>query len=298
MQKLSTNSPALIFGLILIDSLHFIFARLMLPYLPPVMTAFLALTVAAIEMGIVVQVKKGISPAFFKRHWKFFVAIGALVAVASNLSYMAVVFVEPGTAALLGQTTVLFGVLLGLLWLKEKLTLLQLGGSAVALAGVAAISFQPGDYFRVGSLVVLAASFIYAIHAAVVKRYRIDMDFYEFFLFRAALTALFLFFLAVGQNKLVMPTPQGLLWVTMVGTIEIFLGRSLYYVVLNRVKMSMHAILLTLSPMMTMIWALLLFGSAPTRTEIIGGAAVIAGITLVAVKRLRPLKPEPAGSIK
>lgn len=285
-------------GFLVIDSMHYIFARMMLPYLPPVTTAMLALAVSAIEMGVVVQVRQGISPAFFFRHWKFFVAIGVLVAVASNLSYMAVVFVEPGTAALLGQTTVLFGLLLGLIWLKETLLPLQLLGSAIALGGVAAISFQPGDYFRVGSLVVLTASLVYATHAAVVKRYRIDMDFYEFFLFRATLTALFLFVLAVAQNKLVMPSPKGWLLVIMVGTVEIFLGRSLYYIVLNRVQMSVHSILLTLSPVMTMLWALLFFGSQPTRIEIIGGTAVLLGIMLVTLRQVQRPKPKPTATIK
>ena len=51
--------------------------------------------------------------------------------------------------------------------------------------------------------------------------------------------------------------------------------------------MSIHTIILTLSPVVTILWSLALFREVPTPTSLIGGALVILGVALVT---LRPRK--------
>jgi drug/metabolite transporter (DMT)-like permease len=63
--------------------------------------------------------------------------------------------------------SVLFGLGFGLLWLRERLNRAQLLGAAICIVGVAIITFQPGDYFRLGSLLVVGSAFLYALHAAL-----------------------------------------------------------------------------------------------------------------------------------
>jgi hypothetical protein len=72
---------------------------------------------------------------------------------------------------------------LGIFWLRERLTRFQSLGAVLALTGVLVISFQPGDYIRLGSLLILLSAFMYALHTAIVKRYGEKMDFLEFFFF-------------------------------------------------------------------------------------------------------------------
>jgi len=65
------------------------------------------------------------------------------------------------------------------------------------------------------------------------------------------------------------------------GTVDVVLSRVLYYVALRRLKMSIHTIILTLSPMLTILWSVILFSEKPSAQAFIGGAAVIAGVLLV-----------------
>jgi drug/metabolite transporter (DMT)-like permease len=275
----------LVILLLLVDSLHFVFARLLLPYLPPGTSALYVLAVATLETAVFLGLRRDIQFSVLRRHLGFFLLVGFLVAASTSVNYTAVAFIDPGTAAMLSQTSILFALAFGLFWLRDHLTAGQMAGSLVAIAGVFVISFQPGDVLRFGSLLVLSSAFMYALHAAVVKRYGGAMSFGNFFLFRVASTTGFLFLFAAGRGELIWPRGEVWLFLTLAGTIDVVVSRVLYYQVLRRLQISFHAILLTLSPVITILWSFFLFGARPTWQALLGGAAVLAGVAIVTLRR-------------
>jgi drug/metabolite transporter (DMT)-like permease len=269
--------------LLVVESLHYVFARLLLPHLPPVTGGFYMLSIATLQVGVLMRGRIGL-PILLRHRW-FFVTIGVLVAVNTNLGFLAMRFVDPGTAALLTRTSVIFGVALGVLWLGERLDGVELAGSALAVAGVIVVSAQPGDYLRTGSIVVVAATFLYALHSAVVKRYGGAIPFPEFFFYRLAMTSLFLALLAAGQQALVWPAAGAWPLLVTAATVNVVISRGLYYLALRRLDMSLLTIILTLSPVVTMAWAFGLFGSWPSAQEALGGLAILAGVIVVSARR-------------
>jgi drug/metabolite transporter (DMT)-like permease len=71
----------------------------------------------------------------------------------------------------------------------------------------------------------------------------------------------------------------------LVGTVDVVVSRTLYYVALRRLKMSVHSIVLTLSPVAAILWSLLLFETLPTLQQLAGGVAVMMGVLIVTVRR-------------
>jgi drug/metabolite transporter (DMT)-like permease len=174
---------------------------------------------------------------------------------------------------------------LGLFWLRERLTRFQSFGAILALAGVLVITFQPGDYLRLGSLLVLLSAFMYALHTAIVKRFGEKMDFVEFFFFRILSTSVLLFFIALGRRALIWPDSITWLLIIMIGTVDVVISRALFYLVLRRMTMSIHAIVLTLSPVAAILWAFLLFDTVPATQQLIGGVGVILGVLMVTFRQ-------------
>jgi drug/metabolite transporter (DMT)-like permease len=289
-RRLMDNVPLVVAFLLLIDSLHFVFARLFLDYLPPSVSGLFMLAIATVETAVFLGVQGRIKFSVLRQHFWFFFVVGLLVAAATIVSFTAVVYIDPGTAAMLQQTAVVFTLLLGLFWLRERLTKFEYMGAAVALLGVFIISFQPGDIWRIGSLLSLASAFFYSLHVAVVKRYGDDIEFANFFLFRVGSTAVFLLLMSLVRQELVWP--PGPVWplLLLAGTVDVVVSRVLYYLVLRRVQMSFHAIILTLSPVITLLWSVLLFKQTPTLQGFLGGAAVIAGIIIVTIGRQQRVK--------
>lgn len=280
---LLNNVPLVVTILLLLDSLHFVFARLLRNYLPPVPAALFVLGFATLETAVFLLWRRKIQLGILRQHIWFFAAIGLLVAGATSLSFTSVRYVDAGTASMLAQTSTLFALAFGLFWLREKLHRVELLGAGVALLGIFVISFQPGDVLRLGSLLVLASAFLYALHAAVVKRYGQAMDFANFFLFRVGSTSFFLLLFVLAQGQESWQWPSGVAWLVLllVGTVDVVCSRVLYYLALRRLQMSHHAIVLTLSPAIAILWSLLLFGEAPTWQGFLGGTAVLLGVMIV-----------------
>lgn len=289
LEALTGDPRVLVPLLLLVESVHYIFARLLVPFAPPAIAGFYMLAFATAEVGLLTAGR--VRFATFLRHWRFFVTIGVLVGLNTNLGFLGVRYIDPGTAALLTRTSAVFGVALGLVWLGERLSRLELIGAGLAVAGVFVVGFQPGDYLRVGALIIVAAALLYAVHSAVVKRYGGAIPFAEFFFFRLASTTAVLLLLAAGQGDLVWPDGRAWPYLLLAATLNVVVSRAVYYLALRRLEMSRLTIFVTVSPVVTMLWSFLLFGSRPSVQEVIGGGAILAGVIVVTASRGGLLRP-------
>lgn len=285
--RLINNGPLVVVCLLIVDSLHFVFARLLLPYLPPTTSAMYVLGVATLEVAVFLALWDEINFAVFRRHAWFFVAVGFLVAASTALNYGAVAFVDPGTASLLGKMSTLFSLGFGLFWLRERFSALESLGALIAVAGTFVIAFQPGEFIWLGVLMVVASTFMYALHAALVKRHGHGISLTDFFLFRLACTTVFLLLFSAGRGELALPGWEAWLILLLAATVDVTISRTLYYLTLRRLTLSLHTIILTLSPAIAIGWTLFLFGIQPTPKELLGGVAVLAGVLLVSMSQGR-----------
>jgi O-acetylserine/cysteine efflux transporter len=217
----------------------------------------------------------------FRSNIRFFLSIGFLVAASTTFNYIAVGYIDPGTASMLAQSATLFALGLGVFWLREKLAGREITGALIALAGVFIVSFQPGDYLRLGSLLVLASAFMYALHSAIVKRHGGQIEFGNFFFFRVLSVSGFLLLFTAARGQLVWPSWEAWRLLILAGTVDVVISRVLYYLALRRLQLSFLSIILTLSPVITILWSIALFGEKPTVQGFIGGAAVIVGVLIV-----------------
>lgn len=280
----------LIFILLILDSFHFVFARLLYPHIAPELSVFYVLIIGTIEVGLYGLITRKIRWQILKDNIWFFLVLGLFIAGSTYINYASMGFIDPGTAALLNQSSTIFGVILGLLWLRESFKPLQFVGAAIALVGIVIFTFQAGDYLRIGSVLILFASLLYSSHAAITKKMGGHIDFINFFFFRLLSTSAFLFLTAAGTKSLAVPDLKTIGLLVLVASVDIGISRSLYYVVLRRMNISLMTVILTLSPVITVFWSFLLFKTLPGIQQLVGGSVVMAGVLLVALAREQLMK--------
>ncbi len=97
-----SRTALLVIALLAVDGLHFVFARALHDYLPPVTGAMFVLMIASLEVAIFAIAKRKFRISTFVKHARFFLTIAALVAFSTAINYTAVGFVDPrhGCAAL------------------------------------------------------------------------------------------------------------------------------------------------------------------------------------------------------
>lgn len=278
----SPQMTAALIVLLMVDSLHFVFGRLFAPLLSPFASSFYVLLIATAEIAVYLALFRKIDLQVLRDHLKFFLTIGFLVAAATVLSYTAVTYIDAGTASLLARFSAVITLALSYFWLHEKLSRNEWIGGAISILGAFIISFQPGDVFRVGSLILLGGITAYSLHIAVVKRYGDDIEFGNFFLYRVGMTALFLALFLGVSGEATLPTSLNVwLLLAVAATVDVVISRILYYWVLRQMTLGAHTILLTISPFVTVIWSLILFREIPTIQALVGGVIVTAGVVLV-----------------
>ena len=280
-----TDPRLLIPALLLVDSLYYVFARISAAYLPPAAGAMYMMVLGALEIAALMRGR--IDWRVLSAHRWLFLAIGLLVGVNTNMGFAVIQYVDPGTASVLSRTSILFGVGLGVLWLRERLTRVEVVGAVIAVAGTVVVSFQPGDYFRWGALVIILSTLLYAVHSALAKRWGGSIPLAEFLLFRVCATAAVLVVLTGAQGQLLWPELSVLGLLAAMAFVNILVSRGLYYLALRRMDMSLLTIVLTLTPVVTWLWSMPLFGGRPTAQEIAGGVAVLVGVLVVTVSRAR-----------
>jgi drug/metabolite transporter (DMT)-like permease len=81
--------------------------------------------------------------------------------------------------------------------------------------------------------------------------------------------------------------PPTTAWLILIpaAMINVLFSRALYYLALRRLDMTFLTIALTLSPVVTWLWSIPLFGGRPTGTEIGGGVAILVGVIVVSASR-------------
>lgn len=283
-------SILLILALLIVDSLHFIFARLLHPLAPPTVSVLFVLLIATVEVGVFGLISKQIKLSALKGKLWFFTALGVLVAGSTAINYEAVEFIDPGVASMLAQTGTVWAVLFGLLWLREDLTRMQVLGALLAMGGVFIVNYQSGDYVQFGSLLVILSAALYALHAALTKKFSEDIDLTTFFFFRLAFSTLAIFVFSALGGSLAWPAKAAWPYILLAGTIDVAISRWLYYTALRRLKLTVHTIILTMSPVMAILWSFILFDSHLSPQQIIGGLIVLGGVLIIGLGRNRQKK--------
>lgn len=282
VRRIADQKGLLISLMLLVDSLHFVFARLLLPYISPDISALYVQAVGTVLFGLYVVASGQLDWVIFRRHFWFFLAIGALIGISTNITYTAIAYIDPGTAAMLAKISTVFSLGFGVLWLRERMTGRQWLGAGVAILGSFIVAFQPGsDLLRLGSLLILVATLMYSSHTAIVKRFGGEMDFVNFFFFRLFATTAVLLVVAAGRGVLFWPAANAWAIVILTAVVDIIISRVLFYVALRRLNLSIHTIVLTLGPVLTILWSFLLFDTLPRGQQWIGGIAVLCGVMMV-----------------
>jgi drug/metabolite transporter (DMT)-like permease len=74
-------------------------------------------------------------------------------------------------------------------------------------------------------------------------------------------------------------------WIVVAAAVNVVLSRGVYYLALRRLDMSFLTIILTLTPVVTWVWSIAMFGGRPTGVEVAGGVATLGGVLLVTASR-------------
>ncbi|RJL23063.1 DMT family transporter [Bailinhaonella thermotolerans] len=255
--------------------------------------SFLRIAIAAVALLLVAPLAKVRLPR--RRDLPMIALCGATGVTAYQvLLNWGEVEVAAGTASLLIAIAPVFSVLLGSLFLKERLSRNIVLGSVIAIAGAAIVSLAAGTGgFTVSALIVLAAAVCQGVYhfatKPLLRRYTgLEVATYAM----AAGTVLALPLIPATWHATLRAPADALVSAVYLGLLPSALGFVIWAYAVARLPLAASTAALYLVPPAALVISLLWLGEVPDPVELAGGAVSVAGVVLI--NRRRPARPPSA----
>jgi drug/metabolite transporter (DMT)-like permease len=275
-----------LFDFILLAALwgaSFLFTRIAVPAFGPLAIADLRTAIAALVLLSLLVWRGGaaeLAPNAFR-----FLLLGAFnSAIPFTLFAYAVLSITAGLAAILNATVPLFAAVVGWLWLRERLTMLQWFGLAIGFAGVFwlsadSASFKPGGH-GLAIVAALLACVSYAISGSLVKLHFSHVRPLAVATGSQIAACALLLPLTLVHLPPTMPTPVDWLALIALGVFCTGIAYALYFRLIARVGPTKTMAVTFLIPAFAILWGVVFLAERVTWVMLGGCAVILIGTAL------------------
>jgi drug/metabolite transporter (DMT)-like permease len=198
------------------------------------------------------------------------------------------VHVQAGTASLLISIAPVFSILLGGIFLDERLTRRIVLGSAVAIAGAAVICLAAGSSgFTSASLIVLAAALVQGTYHAASKPLLRRYSGLETATYAMIAGTIFALPLALfSWHPIVHASGSSLICAVYLGLLPSALGFVIWAYAVARLPLAAATGALYLVPPVALAVSFVWLGERPGLVELLGGAVSVLGVMVITRARV------------
>jgi drug/metabolite transporter (DMT)-like permease len=260
----------------------FLFMRIAAPALGPVLTADLRMLIAGAALAVYLNFL-GVETQW-RRWWRQYLLVGVLTsALPFSLYAYAALEVSAGVMAVLNATAPMWGALLGVVILRERLGGVRLAGLALGVAGVALLTRAEGEarLALLGIAACLGAAFFYGLASVYLKRFAAEAPARGMALgTQLAAAALLAHFLAAAPPSEV-PAPLVLGAILALGLLCGAVAYILYFRLIADLGPAGALTVTYLIPLFGVLWGVLFLGETVSLSMVAGGGLVVLGTILV-----------------
>lgn len=198
---------------------------------------------------------------------------------------------NPAVVSFLANMNPLFVVIMGIIFLRERLNTLEISGVVVILIGTITISLKGsshiGSVFIPGVQYVILSGLIYSIATVIAKKQIKNIDASIMALSRILLLFVFsLGLLAVLDLSVVIPL-SAFKNVAIGSVLGPFLTATLGYLALKYIKVSKASMIGSIRSLFVLTGAYIYIDNLPTYWQIIGGLITITGVILISLGKMK-----------
>jgi drug/metabolite transporter (DMT)-like permease len=293
--SLKSKMPIIVWLILcLIWGSTWIFIKLGLEDLPPFMFAGIRFIIASLILCIIIIIRRRPLPKDW-RDWKLIAGTGLMAfAVNYGLLFWGEQRVSSGLAAILQTIIPVFGLMLAHLHLPhERITWAKLFGIVLGIVGVGLIFSNQMELGGVpafqGSVAIVIGAFAVAYSNVLIKARGSKLDYAT--LAAGQMICGLIPLLIVGSIFEVNPlklhwTPLALVslfYLALVGSVIAFL---LFYWLVRHMEVTKTMLISLVTPLIAVTLGMLVRGEELTWQIVVGGACIMAGIVVVAFRRM------------
>lgn len=242
--------------------------------------------VAGAILTFIVQIafRGGIHPESIHRNARVYTLISLIMTVAALAWFAGLKLAGPSNVAFVGQLGIVLGVLMGAVFLGERITTLDGIGGAVAMIGAVIITYRSGEAVMLGVFLTLVNAVGWALQTLFVKKHVAAIDKLELVFVRGLVASVGIFVFSCFTGGLVWPNTWMLPAFFLGSAVGYVLVNLLIYQALDYADMAKVSMLSVMGPPVVMICTFVAFGEIPSPQQLAGGFLILIGVSLILVQ--------------
>jgi len=266
--------------------LNFIFAKYAMSGMPFLTFMVLWFTAGTMYSGLYLAIRRRPVKEQLARYWKPLLMIGVLTGISALTGFAGLRLLDPTVAAFLSRTSAVFGVLLGLMALRERPPGIAWLGMAVAVVGIVVLSYATGAGGTAGIVCSLLGALFASLALMVGKVVAREVSTVLTIYVRAVTIVLMVLPAALVMGQLSFEFEMQYLGVLLAGAFfGPFVSQILFFHALSYISLSEVSVVRAATPLFVAVYALIFLSMFPGPRQIAGGILVLAGIVLLTQSR-------------
>ncbi|MFI5322493.1 MAG: DMT family transporter [Thermodesulfobacteriota bacterium] len=228
-----------------------------------------------------------------RKYTKIFIYSSILTAVGAALWISAIKTIGIPLTSFLMKAQTLFSLLLGMIFLGERLNKWETVGIVVTITGGIIVAYQREFSLLVGTLTAIAAAFFYSSLSFTVKKMGPKLNMLMVANLRALGVAIFMIIYLVATGTLEKPGLKDVIFMALGGINGAYIAKACQFQAIKLIDVSRTTAVLPLESIFVVLFSYFIFHEIPSVIKLLGGAGIIIGVIFLIL--FRGEKPEDLG---
>ena len=220
-----------------------------------------------------------------KKYKKIFIYSGLLTSVGAALWVASVWTIGPVLTSFLMKAQTLFSLLLGFILLGERLKKGESIGIALTVIGVIIIAYQKENYLIYGTLMALAAAFLYSFLSYIVKKIANDLNMLMVATLRTLGVSIVLSVYLFSTGIFTYPTIKDAIIMAFGGISGAYIAKACQFQSIKLLDVSRTTAVMPMESLFVVILSFLFFDTIPPLIKLAGGVLIITGVIFLVIFR-------------
>ncbi|WP_462137719.1 DMT family transporter [Candidatus Mycalebacterium sp.] len=223
----------------------------------------------------------------FRKYAKILLLISVFTSIGAVLWVKSLWIIGPALTSFLMKSQTLFSLILGIIFLREKINRGEAAGMALTIVGGGVVAYHGDRYLLFGVAIVLLAALCYSMVTFWVRKFaggtRLNM--FTVATLRTLGVSLILLTYLIASGTIQIPGTREILLMAAGGTFGAYIAKGCQFYSLKLLDLSRSTAIMPLESLFVVLLSFVFFDSVPPTMKLIGGTCILAGVVFLVIFR-------------
>jgi len=222
---------------------------------------------------------------YLRNYVTIFVLSSIVTAIGAALWIFSLRTIGPPLTSFLMKSQTLFSLLLGIMFLGERLNKGETIGIMLTIAGGVIVAYQEEGYLILGTFMALLSAFFYSLLSFLVKKFAQDLNMLTVANLRALGVAIVVFVYLIITERFQAPGLRDLVFMAFGGLTGAYIAKASQFQSIKLLDVSHSTAVMPLESLFVVLFSYFIFQDLPSVIKLIGGAGIVIGVVFLVIFR-------------